>query len=54
MSEEGKKSTVVDDRYFKLAENSLYSELGFSLNKTKDEVSVLIADSVNEKAVRKE
>ncbi len=44
--ERGKKSTVVDERYFRLAENSLYSELGFVLHKDKEEISQLIAESV--------
>ena len=42
----GKKSTVSDERYFRLAENYLYSELGFALNKDKDEVCRLIIDTV--------
>ena len=45
-SEQGKKSTVSDDRFFRLAENYLYSELGFALNKDKDEVCRLIIDTV--------
>ena len=47
--EQGKKSTVVDERYFRLAENSLYSELGFVLHKDKEEICQLIAESVNSK-----
>jgi CarD family transcriptional regulator len=45
--EQGKKNTVVDERYFKIAENNLYSELGFALNKDKNEISRIIADSIN-------
>ena len=45
-TEQGKKSTVSDERFFRLAENYLYSELGFALNKDKDEVCRLIIDSV--------
>ena len=45
-TEEGKKSTVSDERYFRLAESYLYSELGFALKKEKDEVCRLIINSV--------
>lgn len=31
----GKKATVLDDRYFKLAEDKLYSELVFATVKTE-------------------
>lgn len=48
--EQGRKNTVVDERYFKIAENNLYSELGFVLNKDKNEVCKLITDSINKKA----
>ena len=34
----GKKLPSVDERYFTAAENSLYSELGLSLNMEKDEI----------------
>lgn len=50
--ERGKKSTVVDERYFRLAENSLYSELGFVLQKDKEEISQLIAESVEKQKAR--
>ena len=39
---EGKKSTAVDDRYFKLAENHLHSELAFALGVEKSEVGKII------------
>lgn len=45
-AQQGKKSTAVDDRYFILAENCLYSELGYVFCKGKEEVQQLIADSV--------
>ena len=47
--EKEKKSTVVDERYFHLAENNLYSELGFALHKKKEDISRLITDVVNQK-----
>jgi CarD family transcriptional regulator len=47
---QGKKNTAVDERYFKVAEKNLYSELGFVLNKSKDEIYDLIAESVRNTA----
>lgn len=46
---EGKKNTTIDERYFKLAENNLYSELAFAMHKEKDEMRQLIADRMHEK-----
>jgi CarD family transcriptional regulator len=46
---QGKKNTVVDERYFRLAEDHLYSELGFALHKDKDEISSLIAQTIRKK-----
>lgn len=48
-SEQGKKGTVSDERYFRLAESYLYSELGFALHKDKTEICCLISDSVKGK-----
>lgn len=45
-NEAGKKHTTIDERYFKLAENSLYSELAFAMNKDKDEMRKLITDRI--------
>lgn len=42
--QEGKKSTAVDERYFKLAENQLHSELAFSLGVSKEEVGQIIKE----------
>lgn len=47
--EEGKKNTVIDERYFKMAEDNLYSELGFALKKNKQEVYELIVETINRK-----
>ncbi len=44
---QGKKITATDDRYFKLAEENLYSELGFALSKEKDEMEEFIANRLN-------
>jgi CarD family transcriptional regulator len=50
--EQGKKNTVVDERYFKLAENNLYSELGFALHKDRKEIGDLIAETFNNKVAK--
>ncbi len=39
----GKKNTVIDERYLKIAENSLYHELAFAIGKTPSEIPDLIA-----------
>ncbi len=36
--EEGKKNTATDDKYIKIAEENLFSELAFVLKKDKDEM----------------
>lgn len=41
---QGKKSTAVDERYFKLAESHLYSELAFAMGRQKQEMQQLICD----------
>ena len=45
--EKGKKNTVVDENYLKLAEKMLFSELCLVLRKEKEEVHNLITESVN-------
>ncbi len=42
----GKKVTAVDDRYFKLAENALYSEIAHALDKRLEDMKQLIMDSI--------
>ncbi len=42
----GKKVTVTDDRYFKIAEEHLYSELEMVLGKEKEEVASCIEESI--------
>lgn len=42
----GKKTTATDDRYFKLAEDSLYGELGFAMGIEKDEVQGFIKERI--------
>ena len=45
--EKGKKNTVADENYLKLAEKMLFSELCLVLRKEKEEVHNLITESVN-------
>lgn len=43
---EGKKNTVVDERYFKLAENNLYDELAFAIGRERQEIPGLIEERI--------
>ena len=45
--EAGKKNTAVDERYFKLAENHLHSELAFALKVEKNEVHRIIIEQIS-------
>lgn len=38
----GKKSTAVDERYFKLAQNQLHAELAFALGEEKKDIKQII------------
>ncbi len=42
----GKKVTASDEKYFRIAENSLYSELAVSLNMERDKVRDYVINSV--------
>lgn len=44
---EGKKNTTIDDRYYKLAENNLYTELAFAMHKEKDEMRQMITERIH-------
>ncbi len=44
----GKKNTVIDERYFKQAENQLHSELSFALQLEKEQVIQMITQSILE------
>ena len=46
--ERGKKVTAVDDRYFKLAESTLYSELAHALGRDKDDMRRVISETLAE------
>ena len=43
---EGKKNTATDDKYFKIAEENLLSELSFVLHKNREEVKSIVADKI--------
>lgn len=40
--EEGKKSTATDEKYYKIAEENLYSELAFALNMDKRDMPEMV------------
>ena len=45
---EGKKTTATDDKYFKIAEDNLYSELAFAIGRNKDEMEKIISSRIEE------
>lgn len=45
--QQGKKSTAVDDRYFKMAEAALYQELAVALGKELNEMREVILTSIS-------
>ena len=50
---QGKKCTAIDERYFKLAENTLYSELAFAIGRDKDEIYDIITETIRQEQQRK-
>lgn len=40
----GKKSTACDEKYFRMAEDELYTELAFALDKDIDDIPVMISE----------
>lgn len=48
---QGKKITTTDDRYLKLAEDNLYSELGFALGKDKCEMEDYITARIGKQKI---
>lgn len=42
----GKKSTAVDERYFKLVQNQLHAELAFALGKEKNQIEQIILENM--------
>ncbi len=51
--EDGKKVTVVDERYFKMAEKQLHEELAYALEMPKEEVGAYINDYMTKKLSKK-
>nr|WP_317365700.1 CarD family transcriptional regulator [uncultured Blautia sp.] len=51
---QGKKNTAMDERYFKLAEKYLYSELAYAIGKDESEMCQLIADTIKKKDMKAE
>ena len=45
---QGKKCTATDARYFQIAENLLYVDLGVALEKPKQEICKTIIDYINQ------
>ena len=45
---QGKKCSATDARYFQIAENLLYVELGVALEKPKQEICKTIIDYINQ------
>ena len=43
----GHKVTALDNRYFDLAESTLYGELSIALGKPKEEIKSYISDCIN-------
>ncbi len=43
---EGKKIAATDEKYFRMAEQALYSELAFSLGIKKEEIEALITETI--------
>ena len=50
-SEQGKKSTATDERYFKLAEDNLYAELAFALGKEKNQMRQIRAETIEQRTL---
>lgn len=46
-TEMGKKITATDERYFKAAEEALYTELGFALEKTIEEIRGMVLAAID-------
>lgn len=43
---EGKKSTAADSKYFKMAENNLYAELGFAIGEAPERIPEIIQNRI--------
>ena len=47
--ESGKKSTAIDERYFRIAENRLYEEMALALEVDREEVKEYIRNYIEKK-----
>lgn len=47
-NEQGKKNIAVDEKYFKMAENNLYAELAFAMEKDKNDMRQLIEERMKQ------
>ncbi len=45
-TDQGKKNTSIDERFFKIAENNLYTELAFAIGRDKDEMQGIISEKI--------
>ncbi|MCD8038464.1 MAG: CarD family transcriptional regulator [Lachnospiraceae bacterium] len=45
---QGKKNTSVDEHFFKIAENNLYTELAFAIGRNKEEMQTIIAEKIEQ------
>lgn len=45
---QGKKNTSVDEHFFKVAENNLYTELAFAIGKNREDMREIIAGRIEE------
>lgn len=46
---QGKKNTSVDEHFFKIAENNLYTELAFAIGKNKEDMYNIIVEKIEGK-----
>ena len=46
----GKKSTSIDEHFFKVAENNLYTELAFAIGKNKEDMKQIICEKIAAKS----
>lgn len=46
---QGKKNTSVDEHFFKIAENNLYTELAFAIGKNKEDMQNIITQKIEGK-----
>ena len=42
----GKKNTSIDEHFFRVAENNLYTELAFAIGKNKEDMQQIICEKI--------